>query len=505
MPTDTPRIPRNKPDGAATGMGGTSKKRTSHHALWLANLLLVAGLLLLAFAATWLERIPVLSGPSVFRTVVSLLLALLPPLMWLLLFYRLDRAEPEPMEAIVKAALLGALVQQAVCAPLLSLFPFWATLSGWPQALSDAAGVLVISAIRIICLLLVLRWGVFSIASFNERTDGILYGSAIGLGFSAAVNVAWVLTSSGMLLSAAVPRMVVTSLIQASLGGLGGYWFGLSAFKRQPLWRLTLQLLILSGLGAVFQILPSAAARQGFLFRHLVVLLPSAVGALLIFLVLLLLLRRVPPVSQTHVPFGVTRQDSVLLVSVLLLALLAGTGLRGWQTRLLPVTPVPGIQVAVPANWQTMMNPEYLFSSGDRFSGGAQAGSLSVSLTEAEAINLEATQGEERIRRLAAGWTIRHARELSWWKPLSTEFLFRDGTWMAVVTALCLDDGAIADSGETSMLRQTRDILWESNGEVAHVTLHAANRDGTPDEKRMNELVAAIRFDGKATEGGAVP
>lgn len=510
----------------------TLKAQGTRHALWVANLLLVAGLLLLAVAATWLERLPLLSGPSAGRTVVALVLALLPPLLWLVLFYRLDRADPEPLEAIGKAALLGALAQQAVCAPLLSLFPNWTSLSGWPQSLADAGGVFAVSAIRIACVLLVLRWGVFPIAEFNERTDGILYGSAIGLGFSAAMNVAWVLSSGDMLLSAAVPRMVVTSLIQASLGGLGGYWFGLSAFARQPLWRLTIKLLLLSGLGAGLQILPAMAARKGFLFRHLVTLLPSAAGALLIFLLLILLLRKAQSVTLEKIPRSSTRRDSILLVSLLVVAVFAGFSLRAWQTRLIPVTPAPGVRLTMPANWQVMVDPVCSFSAGDRFSGGAQVGSIRLTVTKLDAGLVPVAEmssnagtmgkpdarrttvpltgavsdpeGEDRIRGLAAWWTIRHARQVSWWKPVSTEFLYRNGNWMAVVKSLRLEEGS-AGNGGIPVIRQARDVLWLQGSDVVHVSLYVANRDGTADEKRMAALVASIWPEMASSEGGDAP
>lgn len=496
------------PEPLSPACDAPRERGNARHALWVANLLLVAGLLLLAVAATWLEQLPWLAGQSAVRTGVALLLALLPPLLWLVLFYRLDRAEPEPRETIAKAALLGALVQQAICAPLLSLFPQWTSLSGWPQSLVDAGGVLAVSAIRMVCLLLVLRWGVFAISTFNERTDGILYGSAIGLGFSAAMNVAWVLSSGGMLLSASVPRMVVTSLIQASLGGLGGYWFGLSAFSRQPLWKLTAKLLLLSGLGAGFQILPALAARKGFLFRHLVTLLPSAAGALLIFLVLILLLRGVPATPQTRIPRCRTRGDGVLLVTVLAVAIATGIWLNTWQTRLVTVAPVAGVRLAMPASWQVKMDPQAVFHADDTFSGGTQVGDIRLTVINrgSDPIlgSVPTPDGEEEIRGLAAWWTIRHAREQSWWKPLDTEFLYRNGTWMAVVRSLRLEEAGAANGG-VPVVRQTREVLWQQGTDVYHVSLYVAGRDGTPDERRMSQLVASIRPQADAVEGGDAP
>lgn len=492
-------------------MGVSAGARRGSRGLWLANLLLVAGLVSLAVLATWLDRWLMMASGTAVRTGISLMLALLPPFLWLMLFYRLDRAEPEPLGDIGRAALFGALVQQAVCVPLLSLFPHWTSLSGFPASWADAGGVFAVSAIRISCMLLVLRWGVMSVASFNEKTDGILYGSAIGLGLSAAINVAWVLASGGLMLSAAIPRMVVTSLIHASLGGLGGYWFGLSAFSRQPVWRLFLKWGLLSALGAGLQILPAMAARQGFLFRHLIALLPTAAGALLIFSGLLLLLRRAPTHPQTRIPCRDTRRDSVLLVLVLVLSVVSGLGISSWQARLVPVAEVPSVQLAVPANWKTVKEPDLLFSAGSRFSGGTQEGRITVSTIPMEALQLQASLGtqarlggEEEIRQLAAWWTIRHAREASWWKPISTEFLYRDDVWMAVITSLRLEEGR-AGSGSTHVLRQSRDLIWRQEGRLVHLSLYAVDRDGTPDDRRMSALVASVRPVSWDGEGGVAP
>ena len=165
------------------------------------------------------------------RTAVSTVFALLPPILWLLLFYRLDKVEPEPKEQILKMAVLGALVQKGVFTPLIALFPVAASVSGFPKTVAAYVGILLMVALREILKLMTLRYGMMRHEAFNEKTDGILYGSATGLGFSAMMNLDYVASAGGALSSAAVPQMVITSLIQASLGGLGGYWLGLAVMQ----------------------------------------------------------------------------------------------------------------------------------------------------------------------------------------------------------------------------------------------------------------------------------
>mgnify|MGYP001806612562 FL=1 len=152
--------------------------------LWAANLVLVAVLVLFAVLATFLEAIPGFMANPVARYGLIGLVALLPPVLWLVLFYRLDRRSPEPKEDIFKMAVLGVLVQLAICAPLRGLFPEWDGASWLPQNAGDAAGILAVNAMRVSLLLLALMAGVFKLPTFDEKTDGILYGSAIGLGLS---------------------------------------------------------------------------------------------------------------------------------------------------------------------------------------------------------------------------------------------------------------------------------------------------------------------------------
>jgi hypothetical protein len=189
-------------------------------------------------------------------------------------------------------------------------------------------------------------------------------------------------------------------------------------------------------------------------------------------------------------------------------AIATGIWLNTWQTRLVTVTPVAGVRLAMQASWQVKMDPQAVFHADDTFSGGTQVGDIRLTVINrgSDPIlgSVPTPDGEEEIRGLAAWWTIRHAREQSWWKPLDTEFLYRNGTWMAVVRSLRLEEAGAANRG-VPVVRQTREVLWQQGTDVYHVSLYVAGRDGTPDERRMSRLVASIRPQADAVEGGDAP
>jgi len=486
------------------GGGKHMLKNHGRRGLWISNLLLVGGLVLVAVFATLYEN---LAGPAAVpevRLAVSVLVALLPPLLWLLLFYGLDRVEPEPKEHILKMAFLGALVQAAVHAPLTELLPVLGTANALPSSSQSLFGILIASALRESLKLMTLRYGMMRHESFNEKTDGILYGSAIGLGFSATMNLTYAFQTGGALLSAAAPQMVITSLIQASLGGLGGYWLGLSVFKKQARWCLPVNLLVLVGLSSGLQILTGLFVRQGFRVNYLTGLIPSALAALGIFLVLILLMRRHGPAADASAD-RVTRYDGRVLTILATGTMIGAVMLQGWSTRLLPAVPFPGVTMSVPSGWQTVREEGAAYASGARYAGSGNAGYVHAMTFESSMPDENAaTEGEAAIYGLAARWTIRASRETAWYNPIRTEFLYRDGRWIAVMEAYRLDTGVGEAKTGQPVVREWRDVLWSEGGSVFVISLYGMDAKGDADQRLMDGMVASVRFERiLQEEGGA--
>ena len=89
--------------------------------LWLSTTVSIVGLLLVVLFSYIVERTLDLSINSVLRSLISLFIAFVPPLIWLTVFYRQDRLEPEPKSFVFKTLILGALVQKALYVPIMNI------------------------------------------------------------------------------------------------------------------------------------------------------------------------------------------------------------------------------------------------------------------------------------------------------------------------------------------------------------------------------------------------
>ncbi|MGC9356660.1 MAG: PrsW family glutamic-type intramembrane protease [Anaerolineae bacterium] len=214
------RVTRERPSAWRAGLG--------HILGQLAFVLLVELLILLLK--------PTLTGWALLGA--GIILALVPALIWLLFFYQQDRLEPEPKGYVLSVFLLGALLAQAVGIPLLrDLFEVqrWLPLTTWGNILGS---ILVVGVTQEFLKYAAVRYSVYRSLEFDERVDGVVYGTAAGLGYATVLNLNYVLGSGGVNLSAGVIRVVVTTLAQASFAGVTGYFLGRARFEDEPVWWL---------------------------------------------------------------------------------------------------------------------------------------------------------------------------------------------------------------------------------------------------------------------------
>lgn len=219
-------------------------KVTQHRpSVWRAGLGLILGLVIFVLVVELLLLLlrlisvrPTLTGWALF--IVGLVLAVIPALAWLIFFYRQDRLEPEPKGHVLSVFVLGALMAQAVGIPLLQeVFDVgrWMPTS-WQVNLLGS--VLVVGFAHEFLKYAAVRYSIYRSAEFDERADGIVYGTAAGLGYATMLNVDYVVASGGLNLEAGVIRVVVTALAQASFAGLSGYFLGRAKFEDEPVWWL---------------------------------------------------------------------------------------------------------------------------------------------------------------------------------------------------------------------------------------------------------------------------
>ena len=224
----------------------------------------VASIVLLVAFVLGLYAVDALVQPRVgdqALAVIGLLLAIIPAVVWLGFFYRQDRLEPEPRTMVVGVYLLGLLVATAIAIPLVDrVFDVGSWLFESPLV-HLAGGILVVGVIQEGVKYLTLRLSVYDSREFDERTDGIIYGTAVGLGFATALNVAFVVESGGVDLGTGAIRIVLTSLAHASFGGVIGYFLGRQKFERRPLWWMPAGVALAATLNGVFFYLRSTVAR----------------------------------------------------------------------------------------------------------------------------------------------------------------------------------------------------------------------------------------------------
>ncbi len=204
--------------------------------VWWASLAGLAGLVgfvaLVAFLAS-LTR-PHLQGLGLLLT--GVILSLVPALVWGALFYIQDVQEPEPKQVVVSVFLLGALLARAVGMPLVNeLFrvPQWIDASPLYHILG---AVLVVGFTQQFLIYAAVRYSVYNSAEFDQRVDGVVYGTAAALGYATMLNVQYVVASGGLDLVSGIIRIAVTALALASFGGLVGYFLGRCKFEDEPLW-----------------------------------------------------------------------------------------------------------------------------------------------------------------------------------------------------------------------------------------------------------------------------
>jgi len=231
--------------------------------LWQAGMAEIAGLLILVGLVELILGItrPQLQGTGL--ALASVAIALVPALVWLSFFYQQDRLEPEPKGYVLAVFVLGGLLAAAVGLPLTQdLFHTadWLGSSPWINLLGS---ILVVGFGYEFLKYAAVRYFVYPLDEFDERVDGIVYGTAAGLGFATALNIHYVLQSGGVDLGAGIIHVVITALAQASFAGVTGYFLGRRKFERQPVWWMPAGLSLAAALNGLFTFFAGQVTRGG--------------------------------------------------------------------------------------------------------------------------------------------------------------------------------------------------------------------------------------------------
>jgi RsiW-degrading membrane proteinase PrsW (M82 family) len=241
-----------------------------------------------------------LAGPALEGTALVLagvILALVPSGLWLAFFYAQDRLEPEPKSYVIGVFVIGALLASAIGIPIVrDLFRVqdWMGRSPWTYLLGS---ILIVGFVQEFLKYAAVRFSVFSLAEFDELIDGIVYGTAAGLGYATILNINYVVQSGGVDLGMGAIRIAVTALAQASFAGITGYFLARFKFEVGAAWWLALGLTSAAVLNGLFSVLLQGVARPGSIVGPSTSspwygLMLAATVAVLTLLYLLLLVRR---------------------------------------------------------------------------------------------------------------------------------------------------------------------------------------------------------------------
>lgn len=226
-----------------------------------------------------------------WRVPVGVVLVLIPSALWLYYFYTQDHTRPEPKTRILEVFLLALLLTQAVGYPLLN----WFQVDQWAITLTTTsliASILIPGFIWQAITYASVRAVVYATTEFDERMDGIVYGTMAGLGVATLLNLRYVLDNGGVALGPGVVHIVTVSLAQASFGGITGYFMAQAKFEHRPVWWVPTGVVISAVLNGLFRWLISEVSTDGLNIAPWRSLLFGLVVAIVAFGVLLSLMQR---------------------------------------------------------------------------------------------------------------------------------------------------------------------------------------------------------------------
>jgi RsiW-degrading membrane proteinase PrsW (M82 family) len=219
-------------------------------------------------------------------------LAIVPTIWWMVFFYREDQIEPEPKTRVLEVFALALILTDTVGLRVVNDVFNVRDWSNTNATVSLLAAILLNGFVYMAIQYFAVRAVVFTTEEFDERMDGIVYGTAAGLGVATLLNLHHIIDNSGVALAPGVIHVVTTALAQASFGGLMGYFMAQSKFEHRPMWWVPVGLSAAAVLNGLFTWLISEVSVTGLTVDPWRSLVLGVVVALATFVVLVALIRR---------------------------------------------------------------------------------------------------------------------------------------------------------------------------------------------------------------------
>lgn len=160
------------------------------------------------------------------QLLLLVLLAVAPPVAFLVYILRRDREEPEPLGLVLKMLLLGCLsvIPAIIIELLFAGLPVFTRPGVAGAALSS---FLLVAPVEEAVKLLTVLLFVWKNENFNQRGDGIIYTGTVAIGFAMAENLLYVLDRGWVI---GVLRAVTSIPSHTFTGVLMGYFVGAAKF-----------------------------------------------------------------------------------------------------------------------------------------------------------------------------------------------------------------------------------------------------------------------------------
>ncbi|PJE02292.1 MAG: hypothetical protein CK427_08420 [Leptospira sp.] len=152
-------------------------------------------------------------------------IAILPGLIYVSIYYNLDKHKKEPSALILKAFFWGA----ALLIPI-GIFQTYIPDKGFSESflLQLLYMILILGLSEELGKWLVTRFFSFRNFNFEELTDGLVYGASAGAMFAVCENIFYVLENG---YETAIFRAVLSVPGHIFLGSISGYWLGKFKFQ----------------------------------------------------------------------------------------------------------------------------------------------------------------------------------------------------------------------------------------------------------------------------------
>lgn len=279
----------------------SSNVNKPHSGFWQASLIQIVGMALLAAALAYgAQFIGPLSGSALVA--VGVVLAVLPSALWLWFFYRQDRLEPEPKTRIAAVFFLALLLTDVLGRRVIYE---WFDVLSWASANLTAsllASILINGFVYQAITYFSVRAVVYATDEFDERMDGIVYGTVAGLGIATLLNLRYIVDNEGVALAPGVIRVATTALAQASFSGLMGYFMAEAKFDRRPVWWVPLGIVVTAISNGVLSWLIGEVSATGLGVNPFRSLMMGVLVSLIAFFALIALMSRTTQVTLRRSP-----------------------------------------------------------------------------------------------------------------------------------------------------------------------------------------------------------